>query len=215
MDCETTGVDPLADRIVQCALAPSAGAARQWLINPGVDIPAGASQVHGLTTEFVVAHGLPPRQAFAEIAAELARYSRAGLVVFNAPFDLPLLRAEFNRHGLEQPAWDDLLIVDPMVLLWGLHERQTMRQSAACELYGIDPGAAHEALSDASAALALAQAVGACHEEVAQLTAPELMARQLHWWQQKAADWNVYASRVGRSLDDPHAWPLPAVVRGT
>ncbi len=210
LDCETTGVNPLSDRIVQFALAPSTGPTKQWLINPGVEIPAAASAVHGITTEYVMAHGLSPEQAFSEILTELASHRNSAIVVFNALFDLPLLRAELLRYQLQQPSWGDLFIIDPMVILWGLHDRQMMRQSAACEFYGIDPGTAHQALSDASAALALAQAVGGCHAEIAQLSAGELMAQQRSWWREKAADWNTYASRVGRALDDPDAWPLPA-----
>ncbi|MDR0366186.1 MAG: hypothetical protein LBH68_05095, partial [Bifidobacteriaceae bacterium] len=53
-DTETTGVRTEADRIVTAALvcrrADGSREAATWLINPGVEIPAQATAVHGITT---------------------------------------------------------------------------------------------------------------------------------------------------------------------
>ena len=46
------------------------------------------------------------------------------------------------------------------------------------------------------------------HPQVGTLTLDELMARQRDWFAQRAADWNAYAARVGRRIDDPAGWPL-------
>ncbi|MFF1963764.1 exonuclease domain-containing protein, partial [Streptomyces sp. NPDC058232] len=54
-DLETTGVDPESARIVTgCAVRFGGGqpsTARSWVVDPGVDIPAEATAVHGWTTE--------------------------------------------------------------------------------------------------------------------------------------------------------------------
>ena len=56
-DCESTGVDPHRDRIVTAAIVEvTPGADRPsrsstWLLDPGIDIPAPAAAVHGVTTE--------------------------------------------------------------------------------------------------------------------------------------------------------------------
>jgi hypothetical protein len=34
------------------------------------------------------------------------------------------------------------------------------------------------------------------------------MTAQRRWYAERAEDWNAYARRVGRDLDDPTGWPL-------
>jgi DNA polymerase-3 subunit epsilon len=54
-DIETTGVNPESDRIVTAAVSLLGGGQPaehlSWLVDPGIEIPAGASSVHGITTE--------------------------------------------------------------------------------------------------------------------------------------------------------------------
>ncbi len=102
LDAETTGTDPAADRIVSLAVvrvAPDGTrSTRSWRLNPGVPIGASATAVHGITDADVADC---PR--FADVAAEVAAaLDGATLVTFNGrAFDLPLLRAEFARCGVE------------------------------------------------------------------------------------------------------------------
>ncbi|MGW4866231.1 hypothetical protein ACWEO6_33780, partial [Streptomyces sp. NPDC004291] len=52
-DLETTGPEPESARIVSACLAYFAGGQlhkRTWLLDPGCEIPAGATEVHGITT---------------------------------------------------------------------------------------------------------------------------------------------------------------------
>lgn len=61
-DTETTGVDVEQDRIVSAALIVqecAGGRVRttRWLVNPGIPVPAGATEVHGLTDEHLQRHG--------------------------------------------------------------------------------------------------------------------------------------------------------------
>ena len=60
-DLETTGVDVTTDRIVTAhvgLLGPDGVALRSqsWLADPGVEIPEGATAVHGITTAHARAH---------------------------------------------------------------------------------------------------------------------------------------------------------------
>lgn len=52
-DLESTGIDPLTARIVTAAIVHTAPGQRpstiQWLLDPGIDIPAEAAAVHGWT----------------------------------------------------------------------------------------------------------------------------------------------------------------------
>jgi len=125
-DTETTGVDPASARIVSAAVVvrvpDTMTQVKVWLLDPGVDIPPETTAVHGFTTEHVRAVGQPAREGLNEIADEIARHLAVGapLVVYNAPFDLPLLSAELQRHGLpsikERIGRDDYHVLDPLVL---------------------------------------------------------------------------------------------------
>ena len=79
-DIETTGVDPEHDRIVTAAVSVVGGDRpaehRSWLVDPGIDIPADATSVHGITTERHKPRGDVPGEAIEEITAALAEQLR-------------------------------------------------------------------------------------------------------------------------------------------
>jgi len=75
-DLETTGVDVDTSRIVSAyvgVIADDGSVIEQldWLADPGIEIPAGASAVHGITTERARAEGRPAQQVVSEIVAAL------------------------------------------------------------------------------------------------------------------------------------------------
>ncbi len=130
LDFETTGVDPETDRIVTASIVEINATTgtyqtHEWLINPGIDIPPGASDIHGITTEHAHAHGQPADEAvpniFATLCAALARGGftphGAALVVYNAPYDLTMLDREMRRH-VDMTAFPTRVpnVVDPLVL---------------------------------------------------------------------------------------------------
>lgn len=64
-DTETTGVDVENDRIVSAAIVVQDAAGTRprvsrWLVNPGVPVPPGATEVHGLTDEHLQLNGRWP-----------------------------------------------------------------------------------------------------------------------------------------------------------
>lgn len=116
-DLETTGVDVEQDRIVTAAvLRLGAGIVdrREWLADPGVEIPAEATAVHHITTEHAREHGDPARVVVEQITAALADHVEAGapLVGHNVPFDLTTLDRECRRYEL--PTLHDLLGETPL-----------------------------------------------------------------------------------------------------
>lgn len=165
-DTETTGVDVAHDRVVTAALVRRergvVTAERTWLLDPGVEIPAEAAAIHGITTAEARAHGGAPAPALDEIAALLARELAAGVpvVAYNAAFDLSLLDAELARHGL--PTLRERLgravfpVVDPLVLdRWCDPDREGKRRLGdLCAHYGVTgEGALHTARVDVVATL--------------------------------------------------------------
>jgi DNA polymerase-3 subunit epsilon len=165
-DTETTGLDVAADRVVTAALVlrmPGVRTeVRTWLVDPGVDIPAEAAAIHGITTEHARERGRPPAEALEEIAAELVRHVRRGvpLVAYNASFDLSLLDAELARHGLatvpERLGRPVAPVLDPLVIdRWQDAGREGKRRLGdLCALYGVvGDGDLHAADVDALATL--------------------------------------------------------------
>ena len=125
-DLETTGVDVAVDRIVEIAvlklLPDGTEEALHTLINPGVPIPASASEVHGICDGDV--QGKP---TFGQIAERLAQFLKGcDLAGFNVMrFDLPLLKAEFRRAGL---AWseENHKLVDAHIVYQEKERRETI-----------------------------------------------------------------------------------------
>jgi DNA polymerase III epsilon subunit-like protein len=211
LDLETTGTDPLADRVVSYALLDEPGFEITGLVQPGVPVPPAAAAVHGITDAMLLdapptAEALPVVLDWVQTLVE----RRVGLVVFNACYDLTMLRAEARRHGLAEPDWDRLLVVDPYVVDWGVERgglgRRRLGDVAA--YYGVVLDGAHDATCDAVAARQVAVELAARHADVGALDLDALMQRQRAWYAERAEDWNAYARTAGRELDDPRGWPL-------
>ena len=106
-DVESTGTSIENDRIITCyAMIQSIKGEilreQHWVIDPGVEIPKGASDVHGMSTEWVREHGRKDAErAIREIAGFLDEAQMRGcpIVGYNSSFDLGILDRELVRHG--------------------------------------------------------------------------------------------------------------------
>jgi DNA polymerase-3 subunit epsilon len=102
IDLETTGVNLGSDRIVEIAivkiLTDGTKSVKRKLINPGMPIPKGASDVHGITDEMV-----KDAPAFKQVAQELKQIlDGCDLAGYNSNrFDIPLLMEEFLRAQVD------------------------------------------------------------------------------------------------------------------
>ncbi|MEU2617025.1 3'-5' exonuclease [Streptomyces sp. NPDC007157] len=221
-DLETTGTDPREARIVTGAVievrAGQELGRREWLADPGVEIPADAVAVHGISNERAAAEGRPADQVADALADVLTGYWKTGVpvVAYNATFDLTLLSAELRRHGL--PSLSDRLggldpapVIDPYTIdRWVDRYRRGKRNlEAVCAEYGITLAAAHNASADALAAARLAGAIAERHPKIAALGPAELHRRQVEWYAEWAADFQNFLRRKGEAdavVDG--AWPL-------
>lgn len=213
-DTETTGVNVEEDRIVTAtvlSIDPVPGGETtklDWLINPGIEIPEGATKVHGITTEHAREHGWDPPDALIRIRDALYDCWDNGrvLVIYNAPYDTTILDRELRRHGL--PALSTVgPIYDPLVIdkqvnqrVRGKGARQLM---PTCARYGVvlSEKDAHSSSGDALAAARLMykQCVA---PQVRGLSLAELNERQATWYQaQQASFANWLETKEGGKPD--------------
>ena len=220
-DTETTGVDVDGDRIVTAALVrrDSEGtSARTWLIDPGVEIPAAATAIHGITTEHARSHGAPADVALEEIAAALAHELGAGVpvVAYNATFDLCILDAELRRHDLatlpERLGHDVVPVIDPLVLDRASDRYRPGKRKLVdlCGIYQIaDDGHLHTAEVDVVATLDVLAAIVNRHPNLGALDLAELHAFQVNAHREWAEGFNAWRTRKGlEGAGADLAWPV-------
>ncbi|MCL2804006.1 MAG: exonuclease domain-containing protein [Micrococcales bacterium] len=219
-DTETTGTSTQKDRIVTAALVRRAAdgttTERAWLINPGVEIPAVATAVHGITTEFARANGQEPAQALEAIAAQLANALASGLAVvaFNASFDLRILEAELARNGLESLSQrlggEVRPVLDPLVIDRGVdrYRRGKRKLGDLMGHYRIrQTEHLHDAAADVRATIAVLDAIAVKFSEVNQMDLGDLHSKQQAWHKDWATSFNQFLESKGRAPDVDLRWP--------
>ena len=212
-DLETTGPDPRTAHVVSSAIISIDGPTkkeRNWLADPGIPIPEGATAVHGITTAHAREHGRPHADVIAETVEAIRRGWREGLtlVVFNACFDLTILRRWDPSFEILGPVIDPYVVdraVDP-------YRKGKRTLSALCDLHGVRLESAHEASADALAAARLAwKMLGGNHD----LSGPdwrEINAQQARWHETRQRDFVAYLERCGKDSSDVNTlWPLAAL----
>lgn len=207
-DTETTGIDVWNDRIVTATIARIDGPNVEpltWLINPGINIPQAATDVHGITTQHAQENGQNPAEAIREITAVLS--DAHPVVAFNASYDFTILTAEAERHGtrVDVPA-----VIDPHVIDKHVDPRRRGKRTltATCEHYGVKQTDAHDATGDALAAARLAWTLTERHPDLLQVDPTELHQAQIGWRRDQAESLARYFVRQGRPDDVARDWPI-------
>ncbi|MGX5680478.1 exonuclease domain-containing protein [Schumannella luteola] len=219
-DLETTGVDVDTSRIVSACIAvlDEDGAVIDrwdWLADPGIEIPEGASRVHGITTERAREEGRPAALVVAEIAQSLRVLHGLGmpLVVYNAPYDLSLLDRECRRHSVE-PLSEFAAVIDPLVMDKAVDRYRKGKRTleVTAELYGVALDDAHDAGSDAIAAGRVALALARAYPEELALAAADLHGRQEVWYREQAESFQQYIRQTkgDASYVADTEWPVRA-----
>ncbi len=217
-DLETTGVDVDTARIVSACIAVLAAdgsvtARWDWMADPGIEIPEGATAVHGISTERARRDGRPAHVVVAEITQTLRVLFGIGIpvVVYNAPYDLTLLDRECRRHQ-QEPIASCSPVIDPLVIDKALDRyrkgKRTLEATAALFEVALDD--AHDAGSDAIAAGRVAQALGRSYPDDLDISLADLHGRQEVWYSEQAASFQAYIRSV--KGDEEYvadtAWPV-------
>lgn len=223
-DLETTGTSVHDDRVVTATVVKivdgQEAGKREWLLNPGVPIPIGATNVHGISDDHAKTHGMDAAQGVADIADVITGVLRSGLplIIFNAAYDLSLLEAECRRHGLPGVNEAPLLsVIDPFVLAKGYEHKilrkfvkgRTFKLPDLCERYKVPFTESHDATADAVGAVGLAVAL-AKEEPYFHDSSPEALHQlQVTWRREDMASLRKYFDKNGTEHDGcDGGWPL-------
>ena len=210
-DLETTSANPKQARIVTSALVRIDGRDVQkieHLADPGIEIPQEATNVHGITTEKARAEGRPHEVVLKETVEAIKAAWEDGLtlIVYNAAFDLTVLRSLTGDFTVTGPVYDPY-VIDRVSDKWRKGKRTL---GAVCEHYGVELSNAHEATADALAAARVAwKQVRQHYPNLAQMDENELMEFQAVKWYEDRVAFKKYLEGKGRDASDVStAWPL-------
>ena len=153
LDTETTGLNPkLGARIIEIGCVELLNrrlSERSFhtYLNPEREVELGATRVHGLTREDLMA-----KPKFAEVAAAFLDYVRgAELIIHNADFDVEFLNMELALAGFAPLEQHVARITDTLASAKELHPGKKNSLDALCERYFVDNSkrSLHGALADA------------------------------------------------------------------
>jgi DNA polymerase-3 subunit epsilon len=225
LDLETTGVDRFNDIPVSYALVSVVdGFVRtSWsgLIDPGRDVPADATAVHGITTERAHSDGMPLPVAIHLLCDAVLAASARGvpLAGMKLDYDLTLLDSQAKAHGLRglaERGWHgpvlDVAVLDRQFDP-DRHGHRTLID--LCAHYGIEFARAHDAAADAVASVEVLYALAMRWDELCDADLGVLHRSQIEWhrhWAERHDEWRMANEMIPIDPRD-YVWPVaPAVV---
>ncbi|MDX1402838.1 MAG: 3'-5' exonuclease, partial [Kiloniellales bacterium] len=147
-DCETTGLDVTRDRMISIGAVRLQGSrifhgeTLDRLVDPGVPIPARSRAVHGITDNMVA--GQPK---FEMIESQFRHFTEGCVLIgHNVPFDIAILRREYELAGLKAPAFASLDLLQLVSVLDPQLTDASLDKLAA--YWGVEIRGRHTALGD-------------------------------------------------------------------
>ena len=148
-DCETTGLDVGADRIVSVAVIKifpdGTTVKKNSLVNPVIPIKQDATEIHGITNEMVV-----DSPKFSQLAKSLYEFMNDCYLggYNNNFFDNAILQEEFLRCSIDFPSYDTVSV--DACSIFKTYEKRDL--SSAVKFYcGREMENAHDASADIQA----------------------------------------------------------------
>ena len=219
-DVESSGVSVEDARIVQAfvGLMGMDGEwveKREWLIDPGVEIPEGASNVHGYTTERIREVGRKDADAaIFEIYCTILEWTNVNspLVIFNARYDASILDPELGRQH-KRFDMTGISVVDPFVCDKAKfkYRKGSRKLVDVAPHYGVSTeGSLHDAMVDCRITGHIALKM----IESWQGTLAGLHDKQVGWASEQASSLEDYFDRSGKREPDgskiiiDRQWPM-------
>lgn len=211
-DLETTGANPLTDRLVTASIVLEVpGCEREvfnWLADPDMPIAMEAIAVHGVSQEYAEKYGRDMAAVILEILATFEviekAHGRIPLVLVNSMFDLTILNCEIKRLDLGSGLDLRFPIIDTLVIDQSLADpyrtgRRTL--TATCSAYKVVVRNAHTSAGDCIAALALARAIARRHRWIGYSDVWSLQRKQRLAAAQRARQFEAYRRSDGQEPD--------------
>ena len=217
-DCESTGVDIESDRIITAyAMVQDINgeviSEREWCIDPGIEIPKGASDVHGMDTKWIRENGRKDSgAALSEILTFLYK-SEYPIVGYNNSYDLGILDREVRRHHGQgiAPYLEGRQFFDPIIYdrRHDKYRKGSRKLMDVAKHYGIalDESRLHDAKYDVEITAKVAWIL----LKKSALTLDELQSAQVEWKKEWAEGLTKYFASQGKVEDDGS----PIVVDGS
>lgn len=209
-DLETTSANPFEARIVTSALVridENGASASEQLADPGVEIPEAAANVHGITTEKARTEGRPHEDVLRETVEAIKKGWEDGytLIVFNAAYDLTVLRQLTGDFTVTGPVYDPFVVDKAR----DRYRKGKRNLGAMCEHYGVRIDNAHEATADAYAAARIAWKQVRVWPELTQMDPGDLMEYQAVEYYRMQSEFRTYLESRGREVGDMRlGWPM-------
>ncbi|MDA8195810.1 MAG: exonuclease domain-containing protein [Actinomycetota bacterium] len=218
-DLETTGVDVTSDLPVSYSILTYLGSdlANQLysVVYPGLDIPAEASAIHGISTDVALKVGSDLRDGLYQVVLSLLRASRDGwyVVGMNVAFDLSMVNFAAKKilgeslidYGFNAP------VIDTLVLDRYLEPYRKGRRNldALCMRYKVTGGGFHNALEDTKMTFGVLVAMlkefpSAVDMLEAKSCTDTMKALHEKW----LTGYNDYLVRSGKDEIAYHGWPI-------
>jgi len=185
-DTESTAPDPEVARIVSATVAHVVPGAETQIVEHLVavedEIPAGAVEIHGITTEHAQANGKPLAEVAEAVASHLTELMAAGtpIVGMNLSYDITLLQRELFRCGLDSLEDRGLRRIAPLIDVFVIdkaidrYRKGGRKLTDLCEFYGVRLDGAHDATFDALGAARVAYKM--CQRAMLALENPRAVA---------------------------------------
>ncbi len=147
LDCETTGLDPKEDKIIEVAVARFQGKevleTFETLVNPGCQIPESSTAIHHITQDMV--QGQP---TIDQVLPQILEFIGDSIIVGHGiPFDIELLAHAATKCGISSNI-GKARFIDTLRLarLYGGSRENSL--SKLCQHFNVEVVGAHRAMND-------------------------------------------------------------------
>lgn len=218
-DFETTDKDPRTARLVTAAAITLDGTTgeklpAEWLADPGIEIPAETTAIHGITTAHARDHGQPSHEVVHQVTQTVREAWQLGIPVVghNIGYDLSVLEFENLRHW---PNGGGIGVLGPILCTFVIDGHVSRRKgkrtlTATAAHYGValSEEDAHGATADALASARILWKIAKRYSTIAERTLPDLFDEQISWHRDRAESLAAYFDKQGIKHDVCPDWPI-------
>jgi DNA polymerase-3 subunit epsilon len=221
-DLETTGIDSFRDVPVSYGFVERVDGNRgreslmdSGYVNPGIPIPIGASEIHGITDQMVADATLLSDAV--ELMAEriTAHWANGDVIVgMNVAYDITMVDSLCRRLELatlsergDIGAVVDVLVLDRHFDKWRKGGRKL---TDLCRHYEVTLGNAHSAAHDAEASLVVFEVLCERYPGFDAIPVARLNGTVRSWYQEWLSSFSLYLEKKGEEPIPPgrYEWPI-------